>query len=80
MRRITTTAEKERLAVYNDVPTEVDEIGMESVEGGEAPPPIQTSGLTLPPVMSPMNILLCAYGWGLMLFVRLYCVSGVYVP
>jgi hypothetical protein len=41
------------------------------------PPP--RSVLTLPPEMSPFNVLLYAYGWGLMFFVMLYCSAGVYV-
>ena len=78
--KVAISPERERLAVYKDVPTESDELGMDSVEGGDSSTVPQVTDVALPPAMSPMNVLLYAYGWGLMLFVGLYCVSGVYMP
>jgi hypothetical protein len=77
----------DNVTMYRDLPTHgqlpseaisSDDFERETDAMEERRPPPR-SRLTLPPEMSPFNVLLYAYGWGLMFFVMLYCSAGVYM-
>jgi len=78
----------ESVTVYRDLP--ITDQGSESSSAygldrdGEDSPredrrPPRASSISCPPEMTPFAIFMHAYGWGLVFFVTIYCVTGVYM-